>query len=162
MSRQEKKRKKYIKAVQRRLNLPRDVKSRVMSDLISSLEARAEAGQTEEEIYGELGSPKKVAAELDEQMKEYAYTKSPWRWACFAIAVLGGVLLVFDGITNLLAYLLTRSINEAGSVGIIGGADGPTAIFLTRTGGPSDAFIWALLLVMGILGFWQLSRIKQK
>lgn len=162
MSRQEKKRKKYIKAVQRRLNLPRDVKSRVMSDLISSLEARAEAGQTEEEIYEEMGSSKKVAAELNEQMKEYAYTKSPWRWACFAIAVLGGVLLVFDGITNLLAYLLTRSINEAGSVGIIGGADGPTAIFVTRTGGTSDAFIWVLLLVMGILGFWQLSRIKQK
>lgn len=162
MTQQEKKMKKYANAVARRLNLPKDVKTRVMSDFVSSLEARREAGQTDEEIYRELGSPQKVAAELNDQMKEFAYRKSPWRWVCLGVAVLGGVLLLFDGITNLLAYLLTQSINGAGSVGIIGGADGPTAIFVTRTGGPSDAVLWVLLVVMGALGFWQLSRLKQK
>lgn len=154
--------KKYVNAVERKLRMPLDVRARVMSDFGSSISARRETGESVEEILESLGSPKKVAAELNEQMKEFAYRKSPWRWVCLAIAALGGALLLFDGITNLLAYLLTQSIDGANSVGSIGGADGPTAIFVTRTGGPSDAVVWALLVVMGVLGYWQLSRLKQK
>lgn len=40
---------------------------------------------------------------------------------------------------------------EAGSVGVIGGADGPTAVFVTTQGYP----VWptVLLLVAAIIGF---------
>ena len=50
--------KKYIKSVERRLNLPKDIKKRVMSDLESDILARQEAGMTDEAILAELGSPK--------------------------------------------------------------------------------------------------------
>ena len=57
--------KKYMKSVERKLNLPRDVKQRVMADLESSVQSRLEAGQTVEQIKAELGEPNQVAAELN-------------------------------------------------------------------------------------------------
>ena len=83
--------KKYMKSVERKLNLPRDVKQRVMADLQSSIQSRLEAGQTKAEIVTELGEPVQVASELNEQMKEFAYVKSPWRWACLLLAAVSGL-----------------------------------------------------------------------
>ena len=64
MTQAEKKMKKYVNAVERRLNLPLEIKARVMSDFQSSIAARREAGQTDEDIYAELGTPAKAAADL--------------------------------------------------------------------------------------------------
>ena len=80
MTEAEKKMKCYVNAVERRLNLPREVKARVMSDFSSAIQACREAGMSDEAIYAELGTPKKAAADLNEQMKEFAYRKSPWRF----------------------------------------------------------------------------------
>ena len=121
----QKKMKKYTNAIERKLNMPKELRARVMNDFISSIQGRREAGQTDEDIFAELGSPKKVAAELNEQMKDYTYVKSPWRWACLAI-IIGCILsLIFGGTIGLLIHLLNASVSS--SIGIIGGADGPTA-----------------------------------
>lgn len=162
MTEEQKQMKKYMNAIERRLNLPLEVRSRVMSDLQSSIQSRREAGQTDEQIRAELGSPKEVAEELNEQMKEFAYAKSKWRWAALAAAVLGGVMLAFNGLVGLLTWLLNLTINESASVGIIGGADGPTAIFVTSSWTVWDMVPWVLVLAMGILGFRKLSRLKQE
>ena len=45
MASEEKKMNQYIKAVKRRLNLPSDIKKRVMNDFICSIESRREAGK---------------------------------------------------------------------------------------------------------------------
>ncbi len=161
MTDEQKKMKKYMTAIERRLNLPRDVRVRVMTDLQSSVAARREAGQTDEEIYTDLGVPEAVAAELNEQMKEYAYTKSKWRWAALAGAVIAGVMLLFEGITGLLVWLLNISVNESNSLGIIGGADGPTAIFVTAAPRGYDWVLWALVLAMCGIGCWRLNHIKK-
>ena len=50
MTQAEKKMKNYVNAVERRLNLPREIKARVMSDFQSSIVARREVGHTDEEI----------------------------------------------------------------------------------------------------------------
>ena len=156
----QKKMKKYTNAVERRLNMPREVKARVMNDFISSIQGRREAGWTDEAIFAELGTPKQAAAELNEQMKDYTFLKSPWRWPCLAVAAVSGLVLLYGGLSQLLARILTVSINA--SVGIIGGADGPTAIFVTTSHGPGYFwFRWVLpvmILVMGLLGYWRLSR----
>ena len=161
----EKKMKKYVNAVERRLELPRDIKARVMSDFSSSIQARRESGMTEEEIYLELGSPQKAAADLNEQMKEYAYRKSPWRWLFLVLACLSGVWLLvrrlFMMSLNILAAISFPT--EANSVGIIGGADGPTAIFVTRkTGTDWDLIILGVLLAVSVLAFLRLRKCKQK
>ena len=158
----QKKMKKYTNAIERKLNMPKELRARVMNDFISSIQGRRETGQTDEEIFAELGSPKKVAGDLNEQMKDYTYVKSPWRWVCLAIIVGCILSLVFGGTIGLLVHLLNASVSS--SVGIIGGADGPTAIFVTT----SSDYIWyqtgitAIILIMAALGFYRLSRCPRK
>ena len=155
MTQAEKKMKEYTGSVERRLNLPRDVKARVMSDFVSSIAARREAGQSDEEIYEELGTPAKAAADLNEQMKDYAYRKSPWRFLFLGIAAIAAVRLLNGAITALMAHRI------AASVGIIGGADGPTAIFLTAPAWTGLAWMAALLIV-GAAGYLLLGHCKAK
>ena len=153
---------KYLRAVRRRLNMPNELKERVMTDFVSSIEARKEDGQSEESILAEFGSPKQAAKELNEQMKEYTYKKSPWRWACLALAIFSALCLAYRGLPGLLLMLFNKSYNAA-SVGVIGGADGPTAIFVTtNTTAFPTAGIYVLLLLMGILGFIALRKINRK
>ena len=48
---------RYLRAVERRLPLPKEYKTRVLRDLQSSIVARREAGQSDAEIIASLGSP---------------------------------------------------------------------------------------------------------
>lgn len=163
MTEAEKKMKRYTRAIERRLNLPREVKNRVMSDFASSIQARREAGQSDEEIFAELGNPKKAAAELNEQMKEYAYRKSPWRYV-FAAAAAYGAAELLGGLIGWILYLsMGLSSGEASSIGIIGGADGPTAIFVTTSvPSPAEIVLPVLLLTLGIWGFFRLRKCRRK
>lgn len=161
MTKEQKRMKRYMTAIELRLDLPREVRNRVMTDLQSSVAARREAGQTDEEIFAELGTPRAVAGELCEQMKEYAYHKSKWRWAALGAAVLAAAMLIFHGAQALLVSLLNLSVREQNSLGIIGGADGPTAVFVTTTWTPEDMIPWLILLLMGLIGWRMLSRLKR-
>ena len=154
---------KYLRAVRRRLNMPKALKDRVMTDFLCSIEARKEDGQSEAAILEELGTPKQAARELNGQMLEYTYRKSPWRWVSLGLAIFSGLCLVYKGLPSLLLVLFNKANNA--SIGIIGGADGPTAIFVTtaETGHvfPS-AGIYVLLLTMGIIGFLALRKLKRE
>lgn len=172
MTGSEKKMENYIRSVSRRLNLPKEVRSRVMSDFTSAIAARRESGMTDAQIYAQLGKPKKAAADLNEQMKEFAYHKSPWRFLFAAAAVYGGWQLL-GGILVNLVYLWYRfraqaqvmgvgmTTVESASIGIIGGADGPTAVFVTTP-------VWmhyilpVLALSVGIWGYRRLCRCTRK
>lgn len=154
--------KKYTAAVRRRLNLPKELKDRCQSDLLTTINLRMEAGESWSEIKASLGTADKVAADLNEQMKDYAYRKSPWRFVFLAAAVLSGAWLAFYGVLQLLVWYIMNPPGAA-SVGIIGGADGPTAIFLTSSGGADwDLIIMGVVLITGILGFLRLRRCKAK
>ena len=163
---------KYIRAVKRRLNLPKEVKQRVMADFESDIDARLESGVTMEAIQEELGTPKKAAADLNEQMKEYAFRKSPWRYLFLTLSVLSGGWLIFYAALLRFGMLLnTLSITSypvpAASIGIIGGADGPTAVFVTgvSTGGHGldwDVVLIIVLFIVSVLAFLRLRRCKQK
>lgn len=158
----QRKMKRYTSAIRRRLNLPREVKARVMNDFITTISAMQEAGKTDGEIYAELGAPKKVAADLNEQMNEFAYRKSPWRFAFLTLAVVAGAKLAGDVLPAALGYLFLRAAAvftpaESAGIGIIGGADGPTAIFVT-TAPWTGAVIALAALLIGVLGFLRLRK----
>ena len=158
----EKKIETYLRAVRRRLNMPKELKNRVMTDFAGSIDARMELGQSEADIFSELGTPKQVAKDLNEQMKEYTYKKSPWRWGTLALAIVSALCLAYRGLPGLLLILFNKA-NNAASIGVIGGADGPTAIFVTHNSAAfPSAGLYLLLLVMGIIGFIALSKMKQK
>lgn len=163
MTEANKKMKKYTNSVERKLNLPRDVKRRVMADFISSIQSRRDAGLTDEEIFAELGAPGAVAADLNEQMREFAYRKSPWRWACLVLMILCALMLTFKGGVQMMLFLMDLNVN-AGSVGIIGGADGPTAVFVTRTSGAMylETAMIVLVLILSLIGFYRLGHMRKK
>ena len=87
--------------------------------------------------------------------------KSPWRFLCLAAAILSGLWLFVD---NILPRLMLRTIStNAASIGIIGGADGPTAIFVTsQPAGFWNDLIPLVILILGIVGFLRLGRCKTK
>ena len=161
-----KKMKRYVNAIERRLNLPPEVKARVMSDFASSIAARREAGQGDEEIYAEFGSPKKAAADLNEQMKEFAYRKSPCRYLFAALAIYGGIRMFGVLLPQLMYWGLRLWASfqpNAASVGIIGGADGPTAIFITHPDSAVlDAFFTLLPLAAIVLGIWGFRHFSRR
>lgn len=163
MTEAEKKMKKYLRAVRRKLNLPSDVKKRVMTDFTSSIQRRKEAGKTDDEIFSEFGKPTEVAADLNEQMKEFAYIKSPWRWVCFALIIVCSMFLLYKGGADLLAAMLSFAFFSE-NVGVIGGVDGPTQIYIAQS---QDSMVHgmvmtALILVMSILGFYFLGHMRKK
>ncbi len=154
--------KKYMRAVKRRLNMPKELRNRVMNDFESDITCRLEAGQSKADILKELGSPKQAAAEMNKQMEEYTYQKSPWRWGCLIVMILSILLFLFRGFLGLLTFLFNFHLNH--SVGIIGGADGPTAIFISAPEGYFEyqMVIAAILFIMSLLGYWALTHIKRK
>lgn len=153
---------RYIKSVRRNLNLPKDIKERVMSDFVSSVHARQEAGQKDEEILAELGNAEKAAADLSEQLKEFAYRKSPWRFLFAAVAAYGAANLLAKIWGQIMFWLFRIQMHrESFSVGVIGGADGPTAIFVTAPDWTSW-LIPVMLMIVGIWGFLRLRKCAQK
>lgn len=118
---------RYLRAVERRLPLPKEYKTRVLRDLQSSIVARREAGQSDAEIIASLGSPAETAKELCEELPEHVYRKSPWRFVFLALALGSAFALFSGGFSQLLLALLNSSI------GVIGSADGATAVFISTT-----------------------------
>ena len=106
---------------------------------------------------------------MEEQKEKKAYRKSPWRFFFAAMAVCGACMLLSEMWIYILLWIsqvyceirTTIYPNESYSIGIIGGADGPTAVFLTS---PEQVswLIPGLLLVIGVLGFVWLSRGSRK
>lgn len=93
--------------------------------------------------------------------KEENCRRSLWRFVCLAAAVVSGGWLVFYGAVQLLA--LRALEGEAVSIGIIGGADGPTAVFVTgKVGFDWDVPLMAGVFVLAIAGFFLLRRCKRK
>lgn len=149
--------KKYLRKIEWNLMLPRDVRRRVMEDLNSTIAERREAGQSDEQIMAELGKPQKVAEELNRQMQDYMLKKTPWRFVCLIAAAIAFLLMMWELFVDMLLSLFFTGTNE--SVGIIGGADGPTAIFVTTATGPDWEFVlFAAIFCLGVVGYLWLRR----
>ncbi|MCI6639375.1 MAG: sodium ion-translocating decarboxylase subunit beta [Pygmaiobacter massiliensis] len=141
--------KQYLRSIERQLRLPQSVRKRVMSDLSGDIEARLEAGKAPCEIFDELGTASQVAQNFNESFKKEIPTPSFWRH--FFLFAAGAVFLLW---LVQMAFCLYQSINLAGSVGIIGGADGPTAIYVAAQPGPFG-------LLPLFIGLWVCYRLFQ-
>ena len=86
--------------------------------------------------------------------------KSPWRFLFAAAAAYGGAKLL-----GLIWVWFNRNQvmftpGEAASIGIIGGADGPAAIFVTAPMWVSY-ILPVVLMIVGIWGFLRLRKCKK-
>ena len=140
--------KRYMNAIERRLRADRATRARIMTELAGDFESRREAGQSDDQIMAELGTPNEVAAQFNAALGAPG-RPSRWRWAFVALAVLVLAVVLGPDLVNRL------TATHAASLGIIGGADGPTAIYVTA--GPA-AGISPLVFLPWLLGraagFW--------
>ena len=154
---------KFLRRVKRRLEMPADLRDRVMADFASSVQLRRDEGKTDAQIIAELGSPKEVSALLNEQMKEYTFQKSPWRFLFAAVSVYGAFRLLGSLISRVIAFFIgvSMAVSESSTVGIIGGADGPTAILVTAPRWTGLTISFGALFI-GAVGYFLLRRCRRK
>lgn len=78
---------------------------------------------------------------------------------CLAAIILGGLELLGNLVGWVVAKYVTAAAfrGEFSGVGVIGGADGPTAVFVT-TAGLSHWLIPLALLAVGLLGLYGLKK----
>ena len=75
-----------------------------------------------------------------------------------SLTVLSGIIVTYQIVFYYLApmYLLAKynkDLNGAASIGIIGGADGPTYIYLSSSANKSSIPVFLLLFIAGIVYF---------
>ena len=107
---------------------------------------------------------------MNKNSEEKHISRSPfWRYLFVVTTVLTGIWLILYVILQrfgLLLHTLRWDISSnAASIGIIGGADGPTAVFVTGKVGfwPDWDVLLVLLIFIGSLLAWlRLRRTKQK
>nr|WP_319487554.1 hypothetical protein [uncultured Caproiciproducens sp.] len=148
----------YIKEVIKRVKLPHTLKSRLKKDLISDIQIRQENGESIEDIIRAMGTPDEVVSELEESYID----KMPHRSRLEKIFLTCGIFLMSvlfaTGIWCVSAKITAQDIicsvfparefiSSSQAVGIIGGADGPTAIFVT-----SKISYW-VLVIFGVILF---------
>ena len=81
-----------------------------------------------------------------------------WRWVCIGLTIVSGLGLIYQRFRGLLLakFFLPK---EAATIGIIGGADGPTAIFVTSKVSPNLSHSLLLLgFIVGVVGFLILRK----
>lgn len=99
---------------------------------------------------------------MEQKNKKEAVQRKLLRFLCAAMIVFAAVCLLWD----LAAWIIyakggfSFSVNHAASIGIIGGADGPTSVLVMA----SAASLWqtvleVMMLIAGILG-WRYFRRK--
>ena len=92
------------------------------------------------------------------EQKEQKKGKRVWLYLFGAMAAYGAAKLL--KVLGVWLTLLPMQ-KESASIGVIGGADGPTAVFVTSS--PAMGHIAAVvLLIVGIWGFLRLSRCIKK
>ena len=86
------------------------------------------------------------------------------RFAFAAIAAFGALGLLLDLAAWFIGTVLggiSFNVTRAASIGIIGGADGPTSIFVTAAAGPAwETVLWILMLAVGVWGFRRFRKEK--
>jgi len=109
-------------------------------------------------VLASLGSAREAASELNEQMKEFTYRRSPWRFAFLGLAIVSLICLI----PQLWMMWFTNAVTglENASIAVIGGADGPTSIMVASNPSPyAGLAVWFVLLVIGAAGFVLLHRV---
>lgn len=100
---------------------------------------------------------------MDKTNKENRGRKNPWRFAFLALALVGFWELAGGYILMLILRISSVLPMNASSVGVIGGADGPTAIFVTSSVQSWFQYVLAvLMIVVGIVGFVKLRNPESK
>lgn len=154
MKQTEEKMERYLRSVSRHLRLSKDMKKRVESDLRTDIQLRLESGQDIEEILEDLGSPAEAAGYFNEEMADAKITQH--RSISWVFLVAAGVALILLAVKFVYRWNLETGFGPA--ISIIGGADGPTSIFLAgKIGNPLADLLRGAAIIQGFLAAYFLA-----
>lgn len=122
-------------------------------EMISDL---MENGFTEAEAVAQIGASKKVAEEVLSNSAPECFRKKD---------VIGTILIVISAVTVLLAAIpsIAGMIMQDVTVSVIGGADGPTSIYLAgRIGGLSGMVIVAVIMILVTIVYKIVRKRREK
>lgn len=144
---------RYIKQVKKNLMVPAAKRKAVLRDLEEAFASAAEHGETQQQVIARLGTPEQFAAGIEEQLgidrKKRLKTRTiVWTTICLVIAVVGFFI-----------YLTIRQQQELiGAMGVIGGADGPTAIIVSGPGLDVPMLVLTIAVVAVVIAVVQIVR----
>ena len=159
----------YLLSVRCRLSLPRRIKQQELNHLREQILKNVIPGADPDLYLRQLGSPRLQAAQIQSRHPEFK--RSPWRWLFLFISVCGLLGLLWPLILKFSASCLLVSgsvfrisdATQAASVGIIGGADGPTAVYVTTAvPGFLRTLFFIVITILGFTGYVRFRHRKQK
>ena len=127
--------KRYLRAVKRELCLSGSARAQALKDLEQQLRGM---DYSYEDFIARCGSPLQTAEIMNRSIPGYVYSKSLLRIPCLIAGLLGTAVLLYHGFMHIALRFMMENPqiffddSSAASLGIIGGADGPTAIFVSR------------------------------
>lgn len=151
---------KTVSAALRRSGMKRKIRRRLETDLSSDFTARLEKGESSEEIIRTMGTPDQLAAEFLKENSS-AKARTPVEKAFLisgsVFAVITAACGVWIGADQLLiSRFQTKFFNPGTTLNnttVIGGADGPTAVFITVHRPEWMIFLSAFFLIACIVSF---------
>lgn len=149
--------KQYIRRVRRTLVSGRTNRAAILRDLEEIFSSAAEHGQSTAEVIDRLGPPEDFARAAEEQLG--VDRPRLLRRRMLLCALPAGLLAV----ALFLFSRLYTFISPSSSVGVIGGADGPTAILIASQPLPGSGAVPLLLsLLCAGLAVWAVVRYFRK
>ena len=161
---------RYLHAVKHELCLRGTARRRVIKPLARKL--REHPDYTYDQIVSIFGTCGETALELNQSIPGYLYSKSYWRFAFLPVGILGlwgclqylGFRMFCQFLLHYPGFLSPIYPGNEDSIGIIGGADGPTAIFITDSPAFTSSLSFAacvLFSLAGFLGYYLLRHWKR-
>ena len=78
------------------------------------------------------------------------------------ISIIAGGLVLLSVVAPVIIGAVLKAQTAASSIGIIGGADGPTAIMVVGVTGVGSIFVESVVgVLLVIIGIWGLRKIKK-
>lgn len=119
-----------------------------------------ESGVSEEEAIARQGSIEQIVEEIFANINPTSLKRTDWRG--LVLAVVSVILLLCCVISFCLPTQFHMSWNMNSSVGIIGGADGPTSIFLAGKIGQPWGLYAATAIVIGVTGIYFIKKYRKR
>ena len=157
----------FLKALEKALGkLKKSERLKYVESYRELLADMMESGISEADAVAKQGDVKAIAAEI----VAGAAPNEKRRDVCGVLLVIfSAVMVLFSLFASLNDWILSRVLtmlfnigpNESASIGIIGGADGPTAIFVSSVSGDTW-FVWLPTIIVVAATIWYFVRKRKK
>ena len=164
MTEDQKKIKRYVNQLERRLRLPLELKVRINGDIGTEIHQRMESGQTVDQVFQEMGSPDEVAASFNREFSEFEIRKNPIRFLFLIMVVMAaagelwyiGALLQMQNMAESLnrIFLNPAEFGRGSVIAVCGFIAGCIAAYFIALYGRKETYVkYRKCIILSAVGF---------